>query len=178
MTELLEQTKKTFSWYFQIILQAKFTCHSCDFCIRLPFYSYFSHFFLHTQIPSYTATRAIFGAGHRRCQKRYFYWKQNTLSHLRAFLEQTVLDVKFRLKLFPVFFSDPHRNTSSPAKSLWKKYFILMSRNLQLQRSKTDVRRVHQQICRKSISDRGIFEFVKKLLLCVPAYLMCVNTVK
>lgn len=139
---------------------------------------FFQFFFLHTQIPSYTATRAIFGAGHRRCQKRYFYWKQNTLSHLRAFLEQTVLDVKFRLKLFPVFFSDPHRNTSSPAKSLWKKYFILMSRNLQLQRSKTDVRRVHQQTCRKSISDRGIFEFVKKLLLCVPAYLMCVNTVK
>lgn len=58
---------------------------------------FFPFFFLHTQIPSYTATRAIFGAGHRRCQKRYFYWKQNTLSHLRAFLEQTVLDVKFLL---------------------------------------------------------------------------------
>ena len=82
----------------------------------------------------------------------------------------------FRLKLFPVL--SPQRNTSNPVKSLWKKYFILMSRKLHLPRLKTEARLVLQQTYRKSIFDRGILMTVTvQTRVCVPAYLTCVNTV-
>lgn len=75
--------------------------------------------------------------------------------HLKSRLKTNNPELKLRLN---VFSGSPfsRRNTYSHAKSLWKKYFILMSRKLHPPKWKTEARQVRQQICRKSIFDRGI----------------------